>query len=98
MLNAIDIIISRPIEEWDKLINTDNITIFGLTKLLEIIGEAAYMLTKDFKEEHSEIQWRYIEDMRHVLVHGYYQVQYSIMRQTIVEDLPMLRRQLERMV
>ena len=37
-----------------------------------IIGEAANMLTKKFREEHADVPWRNIIDMRNVLVHGYY--------------------------
>ena len=36
-----------------------------------IIGEAANLLTKDFREKHSEVPWRDIVDMRNALVHGY---------------------------
>lgn len=35
-----------------------------------IIGEAANMLTKEFRESHTDIPWRQIVDMRNVLVHG----------------------------
>ena len=44
---------------------------YGFTKYVEIIGEAVYMLTKDFREVHLDVNWRQIEKMRHVLVHGY---------------------------
>ena len=36
-----------------------------------IIGEAANLLTKDFREKHPEVPWRDIVDMRNALVHGY---------------------------
>lgn len=41
---------------------------FAVIKNLEIIGEAAYLLTNDFKERHAEIEWNAIIGMRHVLV------------------------------
>ena len=34
-----------------------------------IIGEAANLLTKEFREEHAEVPWRDIVNMRNVLVH-----------------------------
>ncbi|WPP52705.1 HepT-like ribonuclease domain-containing protein [Catalinimonas niigatensis] len=40
-----------------------------LSKQLEIIGEAAYHLTK---EKYSEVQWQPIIALRHILVHEYY--------------------------
>ncbi len=39
--------------------------------MLEIIGEAAYKLTNEFKEDNPDLPWRKMVGMRHVLVHGY---------------------------
>ena len=33
---------------------------------------AANLLTKEFREEHPDVPWREIVDMRNVLVHGYF--------------------------
>ena len=38
---------------------------------LEIIGEAAFMLSLEFKEEHNEVPWNNIIRMRHVLEYNY---------------------------
>ncbi|MDE5976795.1 MAG: DUF86 domain-containing protein [Muribaculaceae bacterium] len=42
--------------------------------MVEIIGEAAYMITKEFKDSHNELDWKEIQGMRHHLVHGYYHI------------------------
>ena len=47
---------------------------FAVVKNLEIVGEATYMLTDEYKKLHNFIPWQVIEKMRHVLVHGYYTV------------------------
>ena len=52
----------------------DELTYYALVKCIEIIGEASYMLTNEFREAHPQTEWRDIIAMRHVLVHGYYQV------------------------
>lgn len=39
-------------------LHQDEMQYFGVVKNLEIIGEAAYMLTKQFREEHSEVPWK----------------------------------------
>ena len=44
---------------------------YGLVKQIEIIGEAANLLTYDFRETHAEVNWRPIVAMRNVLVHDY---------------------------
>jgi uncharacterized protein with HEPN domain len=45
---------------------------FAVIKASEIIGEASYSLTNEFRDSHPEVDWRKIINMRHILVHGYY--------------------------
>ncbi len=58
-----------------------------------IIGEAANLLTKEFREEHAEIPWRDIVNMRNVLVHGYFTTSALFIWETYTKDLPMLQEQ-----
>ncbi|MBO6238722.1 MAG: DUF86 domain-containing protein, partial [Bacteroidales bacterium] len=60
-----------------------------------IIGEAAYMLSLEFKEKHKQIPWKDIIRMRHVLVHGYATILPALLWQTAQEDVPALKRQIE---
>ena len=64
---------------------------FAIIKNLEIIGEATYLLTKKFRFEHPETEWETITYMRHVLVHGYYQIKDEIVWATVQEDLQPLK-------
>lgn len=68
---------------------------FAIIKNLEIIDEAAYLLTNEFKKEYSEIEWHALIGMRHVLVHGYYQIRDEIVWATIETDLPPLREKVQ---
>lgn len=68
---------------------------FAVIKNLEIIGEAAYLLTKEFRTSHSEIEWNVIIGMRHVLVHGYYQIRDEIVWATITQELLPLKKQVQ---
>lgn len=83
--------------EFYNLTDKD-LSYFGIVKLLEIIGEASYKLTNRFKELHPETPWRYVVGMRHVLVHGYYQINREDIFKTIREDLPILRDQIEKYI
>ena len=47
---------------------------YSVMKNVEVIGEAANMLTRHFRKAHAELPWRQIVSMRNVLVHGYAQV------------------------
>lgn len=87
-----DFVANNPLEEMPK----DKILYFGLVKCVEIIGEAAYKLSPQFKAAHPETSWNIIEKMRHVLVHGYYQVNPEDVFSVIQNDLNPLREQIYR--
>ena len=59
-----------------------------------IIGEAANLLTKEYKEAKPSVDWGEIIGMRNFLVHWYYTVQNHIIWQTIKEDLVPLKMKL----
>lgn len=63
-----------------------------------IIGEAANMLTSEFRNNHPEIPWRQIVDMRNVLVHGYYNTSPLFVWETYTNDLPFLKMQVEKYI
>ena len=74
---------------------TDKIHCYAIAHCIQIIGEATYMLTKEFKAEHPEVEWRLMEGMRHILVHDYYQVKEKELWNVVQKDLPALRPQIE---
>lgn len=63
-----------------------------------VIGEAANMLTKGFRDDHAETLWRQIIDMRNVLVHGYYNTSPLFVWETYTNDLPFLKEQVSRYI
>jgi uncharacterized protein with HEPN domain len=69
---------------------------FAVVKNLEIVGEAAYLLSKEFKNQHAEIEWSDIIAMRHVLVHGYYQIKNERIWATVLSELPLLQPQIKK--
>lgn len=77
------------------LLNSKSIEFFGLVKNLEIIGEAAYMLSSEFKSSHTATEWNEIIRMRHLLVHGYYHISPEIVKEIAESELPILHQQVE---
>ena len=69
---------------------------YAVMKTVEIVGEAAYMLTKEFKEAHSSTPWEIIQGMRHILVHGYASINASTLYETTINNIPELRKQVEK--
>lgn len=64
---------------------------YGLVKQIEIIGEAANLLTHEYRESHTEVNWRPIVAMRNVLVHDYIHISKEMLWATITQDIPTLK-------
>jgi len=98
ILSAIDVIMSNKNRYSYEDLTNNPILFFGFVKHVEIIGEAVYMLTKDFRNNHPDVDWDTIEGMRHVLVHGYYKIKPMQLWLTIEKDIPALRPYIERYI
>ena len=91
ILEAIENVYSFMQNKSTDDLQKDKLLYYAVVKNVEIIGEAAYKLSKEFKEDHPEIPWRLIEKMRHVMVHGYYKISIPILYNVYSEDLPLLK-------
>lgn len=49
----------------------------AIERALEIIGEAARLVSGDFKASHAEVPWKKIIGQRHVLAHEYGEVSHD---------------------
>ena len=76
-------------------LTANNPLYYAVMKNVEVVGEAAFMLTKAFKAAHPETPWKMIESMRHILVHDYAHVISETLYDTAVNDIPELRKQVE---
>lgn len=95
IIEAIDRIINSAEYSSKEELEADNLIFYGIVKNIEIIGEAAYKLTRAFCLEHPQTPWEFIAKMRHVLVHDYYQIDADAVWKVMKEDLPPLRIQVE---
>ena len=73
-------------------LETDVLRYYGIVKNIEIIGEAANMLSAVFKESHPEVEWRPISNMRNFLVHEYFQVDNDTVWAVIHGDIVELKK------
>ena len=96
IVDAIDNIFSFANEKTIDELDADKILFYAVVKNIEIIGEAAFRLTKEFRQHYSETPWNSIVLMRHVLVHDYYQIKSKEVWKVIHEDLQPLRDQIAR--
>lgn len=65
---------------------------------IEIIGEAAGRLTVEFREQHPEIAWHGIIGQRHVIAHGYGEIEHVLIWRVATQHIPVLISQLAPLV
>lgn len=68
---------------------------FATIKQIEIIGEAANIITEETKTKFKNINWRQIIAMRHILIHEYFGVDNDVVWQVITNDIPKLRIEIQ---
>jgi uncharacterized protein with HEPN domain len=76
-------------------VEQDRITSLALTRLLEIVGEAAGRVAPERRIQHPEIPWPQIVALRNRLIHGYDAVDFDIVWQILTLHLPPLVANLE---
>jgi uncharacterized protein with HEPN domain len=73
----------------------DRLLQLALTRLIEIIGEAASQVSGDVRQRHPDIPWPRIVGMRNRLISAYFDVNLDIVWDTITLELPLLVAQIE---
>ncbi len=76
----------------------DRVKQLALTRLMEILGEAANRVSTTTQRQYANVPWPQIIAMRNRLVHGYDVIDYDLLWDTITNDLPPLIAALERIV
>ncbi|HQP49274.1 MAG TPA: DUF86 domain-containing protein [Spirochaetota bacterium] len=75
-------------EEERTSLEKDEKLSLALIRLLEVIGEAVSGISESTKNKYPEIPWKKMVAMRNRLIHGYFDVNYDIVWDTIKNDLP----------
>ena len=70
----------------------------SVVRRLEIIGEASKLVSEELKEKYTQIAWRDATDMRNFLIHAYFGIDYKIIWQTVIKELPLLKREIEKIL
>ncbi|AKB44727.1 hypothetical protein MSVAZ_2458 [Methanosarcina vacuolata Z-761] len=76
----------------------DEKTKSAVVRQLEIIGEAAKAVPADIRALAPDIDWRNISGMRDRIIHAYFNVDYSLVWDTIVSDVPVLESRIKMLV
>ena len=79
-------------------LETNRMLALAISRLLEIIGEAAGRISKGEQERHPGIKWINIVSMRNRIIHGYDNINLDIMLSVVKEDFPTLIHELESII
>ena len=83
--------------DFDKFKRNEE-KIDSVVRNVEIIGEAANNLTRDFRSKPSQIEWRKIINTRNRIIHGYSTVDLEIIWNITQNDLPKLKIEIEKIL
>ena len=65
---------------------------------LEIIGEAAKYIPKEFRNRYPKIKWKSIVGMRNKLIHEYFGIDYRVVWKTVKEKISELYKVIEDLI
>ena len=91
---VIDFTQGRTLEQYES----DLLLRSAVERQIEIVGEAARKVSKDFQAAHPEIPWRPIQAQRHVLAHDYGEIKHDRIWRVAETHLPELIALLEPLV
>ena len=96
MKTAIDRILRYTSGKSYEDLVSDDMMYYAVVKNIEIIGEAANMLTQSFQQSHPETPWEMVKGMRNYIVHEYFQIDDIVVWDVVKNNIPDLREQVVR--
>lgn len=70
----------------------------AFVRSIEVIGEASKKLPEQTKRRYPQIEWRAVAGMRDRLIHGYFETDYDIVWDVVVNKVPVLQKEGVRIV
>ena len=83
--------------DFDRF-ESDTTTRLAVERAIEIIGEAARKVSREFQQQHPEVPWQPIVAQRHILAHEYGEVQADRIWRVVTIHMPELIRLLKPIV
>jgi uncharacterized protein with HEPN domain len=79
-------------------LETDQMLLFAVVRALEVLGEAASKVSDETRSAHPQVPWSLITDMRNRLIHGYFDIDTSIVWNTASQEIPALLTDLRKIL
>lgn len=91
--------VERYLEGFDfEKFKNDEVKVDAIVRNVEVIGEAANNLTRDFRSTNSNVEWRKIIATRNRIIHGYATVDLEIIWNITQNELPKLKIEIEKIL
>jgi len=68
----------------------------AVIRQFEIVGEATKNLSESFRECHPHMPWKDLAGFRDKLIHQYFGVDLSTVWRSVIDDVPMLLKELQK--
>ena len=94
MLAAADRVIRYTSGKTFDDLKSDDMMYYAVVKNIEIIGEAANLLSSEFIASHPATPWKQVKGMRNYIVHEYFQIDDVVVWGVVTADIPVLRSQI----
>jgi uncharacterized protein with HEPN domain len=76
----------------------DDMRKMAAEKGLERIGEAMKNISNELKQNYPDVDWSGFARMRDRTTHGYWSVDYNIVWDTVIQEIPGLRKQIAQII
>jgi len=91
---AVDFLGTQTVEEFVE----NELANLAISRLVEIVGEAATHIKPEFREATKTIPWKKIIGSRIILAHAYMRVDLDVIYQIVKNELPELISQLNKVL
>ena len=98
IIEAIDRIIRYTSGKTYEDLVSDDMMYYAVVKNIEIIGEAANMLTPQFVATHPQTPWKQVKGMRNYIVHEYFQIDDTVVWGVVTNNIPQLKDEITKYI
>lgn len=95
---ALSFILNHTKDKDEDSFLRDDLLKYAILKQIEIIGAAAYYLSDNLKQKYQEVEWNKIIGARHIYVHHYFQVNWLIVWEITIDDIPKMKVDIEKII
>ncbi len=90
MMDAIEAVVGFIDGRKRADLDDDRQLLFAIVRAIEVAGEAAARISSESRALAPDVPWRSLVSMRNRLIHGYFDIDRSIVWKTAREELPAL--------